>query len=164
MTATYDLILRGGDVADHNGVGRADIGVRGGKIVAIGYLAQASAGEVFDAQGPPILPGVNDSQVHFREPGRTHKEDFETGSRAAALGGVTGVFEMPNTDPPTTTVDALNDKLTRAKGRFWVDHAFYAGASPDNYATLLDLERTPGCCGIKTFMGSSTGTLLVKDY
>ncbi len=163
MTATYDLILRGGDVANHNGVGRADIGVRGGVIVAIGDLSQASAGEVFEAKGLTILPGVIDSQVHFREPGLTHKEDFETGSRAAALGGVTAVFEMPNTDPPTTTVDALNDKLNRAKGRFWVDHAFYAGASPDNYETLPDLERTPGCCGIKTFMGSSTGTLLVKD-
>jgi dihydroorotase len=106
---------------------------------------------------------VIDTQVHFREPGNTHKEDLETGTRAAALGGVTAVFEMPNTAPPTTTADALADKIARAKGRAHVDHAFYAGASPDNYAQLAELERQPGCCGIKTFMGSSTGTLLVSD-
>lgn len=159
----YDLIVRRGVVVDASGEGEADIGVVAGKIVAIGDLKTASAGEVFDAKGLHVLPGVIDSQVHFREPGLTHKEDFETGSRAAALGGVTGVFEMPNTSPPTTTVDALNDKLARAKGRFWVDHAFYAGASPENFDQLAVLERLPGCCGIKTFMGSSTGTLLVGD-
>lgn len=162
MTA-FDLVLRGGTVVNHNGEGLADIGVRDGRISAIGDLATASAGETFDAKGLHILPGVIDTQVHFREPGNTHKEDLETGTRAAVLGGVTAVFEMPNTAPPTTTVEALADKIARAKGRAYVDHAFYAGASPENFEQLPELERQPGCCGIKTFMGSSTGTLLVGD-
>jgi dihydroorotase len=109
------------------------------------------------------LPGVIDTQVHFREPGNEHKEDLETGTRAAALGGVTAVFEMPNTAPPTTSADALNEKLRRARGRAHVDHAFYVGATHENADQLGELERLPGCCGVKTFMGSSTGTLLVGD-
>jgi dihydroorotase len=114
-------------------------------------------------KGLHVLPGAIDSQVHFREPGPTHKEDLETGSRAAVLGGVTSVFEMPNTAPPTTTAEALNDKLTRARGRMWCDHAFYVGATPDNAETLKQLELMPGVAGVKMFMGSSTGTLLVPD-
>lgn len=160
---TFDLVLRGGTIANHAGEGLGDIGVRGGRIVAIGDLKTASAGQVFDATGVHILPGVIDTQVHFREPGNTHKEDLETGTRAAALGGVTAVFEMPNTAPPTTSVEALEEKLARAKGRAHVDHAFYAGATHDNAEQLGEIERTPGCCGVKTFMGSSTGTLLVGD-
>jgi dihydroorotase len=160
---TYDLILRGGTIANHAGEGLGDIGVRAGKIVAIGDLKQASAGAVFDAAGLTILPGVIDTQVHFREPGNEQKENLETGTRAAALGGVTGVFEMPNTAPPTTSAQALLDKIARAKGRAHVDHAFYAGATHENAAQLGEIERTPGCCGVKTFMGSSTGTLLVGD-
>ncbi len=160
---TFDLIVRGGVVVNHAGEGRADVGVNGGKIAAIGDLGQASAGAVFDAAGLHVLPGVIDTQVHFREPGNTHKEDLETGTRAAALGGVTAVFEMPNTAPPTTSAEALNDKLARAKGRAHVDHAFYIGATHDNADQLSELERLPGCCGVKTFMGSSTGSLLVGD-
>ncbi len=159
----FDLILRGGIVFTPSGEVRADVGVTDGRIAAIGDLASASAGETFDARGLHILPGIIDTQVHFREPGLTHKEDFETGSRAAALGGVTAVFEMPNTDPSTTNEAALADKLARAKGRFHVDHAFYVGATEDNADHLGDLERLPGCCGVKTFMGSSTGSLLVRD-
>jgi dihydroorotase len=163
MSAAFDLVVRGGVVATPSGLGEADIGVRDGRIAAIGGLVQASAGETFDAKGLTVLPGVIDTQVHFREPGLTHKEDFETGSAAAALGGVTAVFEMPNTNPSTTTADALNDKLARAKGRFRVDHAFYVGAARENFAQLGELERLPGCAGVKTFMGSSTGSLLVPD-
>ena len=161
--SAFDLIVRGGTIANHSGEGLGDIGVKAGRITAIGDLATASAGQVIDAKGLHVLPGVIDTQVHFREPGNTHKEDLETGTRAAALGGVTAVFEMPNTAPPTTTVEALADKIARAKGRAHVDHAFYAGASPENYAQLPELERQPGCCGVKTFMGSSTGSLLVSD-
>src|SRR4029453_8332807 len=106
----------GGTIVNHAGEGPGDIGVRDGFIAAIGDLARASPGKVIDAKGLHVLPGVIDTQVHFREPGAEHKEDLETGSRAAALGGVTAVFEMPNTAPPTTSVDALNDKLKRAKG------------------------------------------------
>jgi dihydroorotase len=101
--------------------------------------------------------------VHFREPGPVHKEDLESGTRGAVLGGVTTVFEMPNTDPPTTTEAAIADKLARARGRAWTDHAFYVGASPENADELGSLERLPGVCGIKMFMGSSTGSLLVAD-
>ena len=103
MAATYDLILTGGTVVNHDGQGRRDIGVNGGRIAAIGDLSRASSGQTIDCDGLHILPGVIDSQVHFREPGLEHKEDLETGSRAAVLGGVTAVFEMPNTNPPTTT-------------------------------------------------------------
>src|SRR5579862_8165039 len=162
LPQTYDLIVRGGEVVNHAGRGPADIGVRGGKIAAIGDLSQASAGEVFDATGLTVLPGVIDTQVHFREPGLEWKEDLETGSRAAVLGGVVAVFEMPNTEPTTTDAGALEDKLARAKGRMHCDHAFYVGGTHENAQWLGELERLPGCCGIKVFMGASTGTLLVQ--
>ncbi|MDO9472138.1 MAG: dihydroorotase [Caulobacter sp.] len=163
MTQTYDLIIRGGEVVNHAGRGFTDVGVRDGKIVAIGDLSQASAGEVFDAAGLTVLPGVIDSQVHFREPGLEWKEDLETGANGAVLGGVVAVFEMPNTEPTTTDPDALADKLRRAKGRMSCDHAFYVGGTHENARFLGELERLPGCCGIKVFMGASTGTLLIKD-
>jgi len=159
----FDLIVRGGTIVNHNGEGVGDIGVAGGRIAAIGDLARLSADVEIEAAGLHVLPGVIDTQVHFREPGNEHKEDLETGTRAAALGGVTAVFEMPNTAPPTTTAEALNDKLRRAKGRAHVDHAFYVGATHENADQLGELERLPGCCGVKTFMGASTGTLLVGD-
>jgi dihydroorotase len=163
MAGTFDLIVRGGEVVNHAGRGPADVGVRVGRIAAIGELGQASAGEVFDATGLTVLPGVIDTQVHFREPGMEWKEDLETGSRGAVLGGVTAVFEMPNTDPTTTSAEALADKLARAKGRMHCDHAFYVGGTHENAAHLGELERLPGCCGVKVFVGSSTGSLLIAD-
>jgi dihydroorotase len=162
MAETFDLLIRGGIAATPGGVAQADIGVRGGRIASIGSLAGARAGEIFEAKGLHILPGVIDTQVHFREPGNEHKEDLETGSLAAVLGGVTGVFEMPNTNPPTTTRAAIEDKLARARGRMHCDYAFYAGATPANVGALGDLERIPGVCGVKAFLGSSTGTLLLS--
>src|SRR5438105_9777830 len=158
----FDLVIRGGTVAGPEGVGEADIGILAGRIAAIGSIAEGSAAEVFEAKGLHVLPGVIDTQVHFREPGNEHKEDLETGSRAAVLGGVTGVFEMPNTNPPTTTRAAIEDKLTRAKSRMHCDYAFYAGATPGNVGALGELERIPGVCGVKAFLGSSTGTLLLN--
>ncbi|WP_298745034.1 dihydroorotase [uncultured Brevundimonas sp.] len=163
MTQTYDLIVRGGEVANHAGRGRADVGVIDGRIAFVGDLSQAGAGETVDAAGLTVLPGVIDTQVHFREPGLEWKEDLETGSRAAALGGVTAVFEMPNTEPSTTDADTLADKLARARDRMWTDHAFYIGGTHENARYLAELERLPGCCGVKVFMGASTGTLLVAD-
>jgi dihydroorotase len=163
MPETYDLIVRGGEVVNHAGRGFADVGVKGGKIAAIGDLAQASAGEVFDAAGLTVMPGVIDTQVHFREPGLEWKEDLETGSQCAVLGGVVAVFEMPNTEPTTTDPDALADKLARAKDRMHCDHAFYVGGTHENAPWLGELERLPGACGVKVFMGASTGTLLVQD-
>lgn len=161
MSETFDLIIRGGTVATPNGIAPADIAVRGGRIAQVGALGDAKAASVFEARGLHVLPGVMDTQVHFREPGNTHKEDLESGSRAAVLGGVTSVFEMPNTNPPTTTAAAIADKLARAKGRMHCDHAFYVGASPENVSELAKLERLPGTAGVKAFLGSSTGTLLL---
>jgi dihydroorotase len=163
MPETFDLIVRGGEVVNHAGRGQADVGVRGGKVAAIGDLGQASAGEVFDAAGLTVLPGVIDTHVHFREPGLEWKEDLESGSRGAVLGGVVGVFDMPNTEPATTDADALTDKLVRARGRMHCDHAFYMGGTHENARFLGELERLPGCCGVKVFMGASTGSLLVQD-
>jgi len=163
MSQTFDLVVRGGRVFTPGGLVEADIGVRDGRIAALADLPPHCAGAEVRAQGLVVLPGVIDTQVHFREPGLTHKEDLESGSRAAALGGVTAFFEMPNTNPPTADAAALEEKLRLAKGRAHVDHAFYLGATEENAEQLGALERLPGCCGVKTFMGSSTGTLLVPD-
>ncbi|RUZ31596.1 dihydroorotase, partial [Mesorhizobium sp. M7A.F.Ca.CA.001.04.1.1] len=159
----YDLILTGGTVVNHDGEGARDIGVKDGRIAAIGDLRQASAGETIDCRGLHILPGVVDSQVHFREPGLEHKEDLETGSRAAVLGGVTAVFEMPNTNPLTTSEATLADKVRRGTGRMHCDFAFWVGGTRENAGDVGELERLPGAAGIKVFMGSSTGDLLVED-
>jgi dihydroorotase len=162
MKESFDLLIRGGTIATPNGIAQGDVGVIGGRIAAIGSLPNAQAAEIFEAKGLHVLPGVMDTQVHFREPGNAHKEDLASGSLAAILGGVTSVFEMPNTVPPTTTRAAIQDKLDRAHGRMHCDHAFYAGATPQNIGALADLERMPGVCGIKAFLGSSTGTLLLN--
>jgi dihydroorotase len=163
MAETYDLILKGGIVVNHDGEGPRDLGIRAGRFVAIDDLSRASAGEVIDCKGLHVLPGVIDTQVHFREPGLTHKEDLESGSRSAVMGGVTGVFEMPNTDPLTVSAEALADKVKRGHHRMHCDFAFFVGATVDNTKHLPELERLPGCAGIKVFMGSSTGSLLVAD-
>ncbi|MBZ9674884.1 dihydroorotase [Mesorhizobium sp. ES1-1] len=163
MAMTYDLILTGGTVVNHDGEGARDIGVRQGRIAAIGDLAQASAGETIDCRGLHILPGVIDSQVHFREPGLEHKEDLESGSRSAVLGGVTAVFEMPNTNPLTTSEATLADKVQRGTDRMHCDFAFWVGGTRENAKDVGELERLPGAAGIKVFMGSSTGDLLVED-
>jgi dihydroorotase len=162
MTASYDLIVKNGTVYLPGGPVSADIGVIGGRIANIGALG-GDAGEVIDCTGLHVLPGVIDSQVHFREPGLEHKEDLESGSRAAVMGGVTAVFEMPNTKPNTDTADRVADKLARAHHRMWCDHAFYVGATSSNAESLKELERLPGTAGVKIFMGASTGDLLVAD-
>jgi dihydroorotase len=163
MAETYDLILAGGTVVNQDGASARDIGVCGGRIAALGKIAENAAGERIDCKGLHILPGVIDTQVHFREPGATHKEDLETGSRSAVLGGVTAVFEMPNTDPLTVDVGSLADKVRRAHGRMHCDFAFFVGGTRDNVADLAELEHLPAVAGIKVFMGSSTGKLLVAD-
>jgi dihydroorotase len=162
MAERYDLILRGGNLVNHDGEGVRDVALRDGRIAAIGALSEPAA-EVIDCRGLHILPGVIDSHVHFREPGLTHKEDLESGSRGAVLGGVTAVFEMPNTEPPTTDADALADKVKRAHHRMHCDFAFYIGATRENTPALAELERLRGACGVKVFMGSSTGSLLIED-
>ncbi len=163
MTETFDLVVKGGRVVTPGGLVDIDVGVRGGQIVALGSLATARTGTTIDAAGLHVLPGVIDTQVHFREPGLEHKEDLATGTASAVLGGVTTVFEMPNTKPLTLRAPELKDKLARAKGRASSDYAFFIGAAAENAEELGALERLPGCCGVKMFMGSSTGSLLVPD-
>lgn len=157
----FDLILENGCVWTPGGLVETSIGVRGGKIAALGVSGDAA--ERIDCTGLTILPGVIDSQVHFREPGLEHKEDLESGSRAAVLGGVTAVFEMPNTKPNTDSAERIHDKLRRAHHRMWCDHAFYVGATAANADQLGELERLPGTAGVKIFMGASTGDLLVSE-
>ena len=159
----FDLVVEGGILVTPGGLVHADVGVRDGRIVAIGDLSNARTAEILDVGGAHVLPGVIDAQVHFREPGNTHKEDLATGTTAAVLGGVTAVLEMPNTDPPTTSAEALADKVARLRGRARCDVGFFVGATPANAGDLGQLEGLPGCCGVKVFMGSSTGSLLVSD-
>ena len=163
MTQTFDVILKSGTVVNQDGEGPCDIGITAGRIAALGALGQASAGQVIDCRGLHILPGVIDTQVHFREPGLTHKEDLESGSRSAVMGGVTAVFEMPNTNPLTVTEEAFTAKVKAGYHRMHCDYAFFIGGTHKNAIDLPELERLPGCCGVKVFIGSSTGNLLVED-
>src|ERR1700733_13817178 len=129
MKQRFDTILKSGTVVNQDGEGVRDIGIIDGRIAEIGGLGRAAAAEMIGGKGLPTLPGVRAPQVHFREPGLIHKEDLETGSRSAVMGGVTAVFEMPNTDPLTTSAGALADKLARAKGRMHCDFAFWVGGT-----------------------------------
>lgn len=163
MKKHFDMIIKNGLVYSQGRFHNTDLAITNGIIEALGNFQSSSADEIIDATGLHVLPGVIDTQVHFREPGLEHKEDLESGTLSALAGGVTAVFEMPNTKPATTTLEALKDKLNRAKNRTYTDHAFYVGASHDNIAELANLELEAGVCGVKIFMGSSTGSLLVED-
>ncbi|MBO6826591.1 MAG: dihydroorotase [Sneathiella sp.] len=158
-----DLLIKNGTVVSHRGIDQLDIAIRDEKIVAIGNLKDVSAKEAIDATGLHVLPGVIDSQVHFREPGLEHKEDLATGTAAAALGGVTAIFEMPNTNPLTLTAKDMADKVRRGREKAWTDFAFFIGAAAENVENLPMLERQEGVSGVKLFMGSSTGSLLVDN-
>jgi dihydroorotase len=163
MADAFDLLIRGATVVNQDGTGIRDVAVKDGRIAAIGSLGNARAAEIIDATGLHVLPGVIDTQVHFREPGLEHKEDLETGSRAAVAGGVTAVFEMPNTKPLTTSAETLADKVRRARHRMFCDFAFFVGGTRENVDDIPALERLESSAGIKVFMGSSTGDLLVDD-
>ena len=152
MNQRFDTILKSGTVVNQDGEGVRDIAINNGRIAEIGGLGQATAAEVIDCKGLHILPGVIDTQVHFREPGLSHKEDLETGSRSAVMGGVTAVFEMPNTDPLTVTEQAFTEKVKLGHHRMHCDFAFFIGGTRDNVAELPELERAPGCAGVKVFM------------
>ena len=151
-----------------------DVFIKEGKIAAIGsealrqrqkYSGQTASAScrVIKAKGLSLLPGIIDTQVHFRDPGLTHKEDFFHGSKGAILGGVTTVFDMPNTQPPTTTLSAFKDKQHRVEKKAWCNFALFAGASRENLSHLSEMEKERACCGVKIFMGSSTGSLLVEE-
>ena len=160
---TLDLLIRQGLVVTGSGSFTANVGIERGKIVAIGALEDVEAFETIEADGLWVLPGAIDTQVHFREPGLEHKEDLESGTRSALHGGVTSILEMPNTNPTTTTPEALMDKLNRADGRAWCHYGFFFGATAGNADNLSVFERLPGTPGVKIFMGSSTGSLLVDE-
>lgn len=163
MDNNYDLILSNALAMTPSGLVDTEIAVKDGKIVAIGELPHRKAVEILDCKHRHVLPGVIDSQVHFREPGNEHKEDLATGTLSAVAGGVTAVFEMPNTNPLTITRESLDDKLNRADGRAWCDYAFYVGGTADNADDIAALEKLDGCSGVKIFMGSSTGNLLLSE-
>src|SRR3954453_11381248 len=141
MNQRFDTILKSGTVVNQDGEGVRDIGITEGRIAAIGGLGQASAADVIDCKGLHILPGVIDTQVHFREPGQTHKEDLETGSRSAVMGGVTAVFEMSNTDPLTVTEQTFTDKVNRCPHCMHFDFEFFIGGTRENVLDLPELER-----------------------
>ena len=160
----YDLILKNGNVyIDNKNIQKVDIGIKSGIISSIGNLNNKEALEIINLKNLLVLPGCIDSQVHFREPGLTHKEDIESGTKGAILGGITSIFEMPNTIPMTTNKNAFEQKLKIAEQKAYCNYAFFIGASKENYTDLKNLEQLPGCSGIKIFMGSSTGDLLVED-
>ncbi len=162
MSDNYSLIIKNGSCYIEGKFQNIDLAISGNKIIKIGKVNLNSA-KVFDASGKIVLPGVIDTQVHFREPGANDAENLESGSRAAIVGGVTSVFEMPNTNPPTSTFKEFNNKLNAAKNRMFCNYAFYFGATPDNMKELASVNTLEGCCGVKLFAGSSTGNLLVSE-
>lgn len=159
----HDLVIRSGTVVTGTQTVRADVAINDGAIEGIGDYSSDDARESISAEGLHVLPGVIDSHVHLREPGFEDREDLETGTSAAVLGGVTAICDMPNTEPPTTSRDAINDKLYRAGGRASCDYAFFIGAAGENVEQLGELERVEGCPGLKISMGSSPGGLLIDD-
>ena len=159
----YDLVLKNGSVVLPEGIKTIDIGILNGSIRDIGNLSGSDTHDSIDCSGLHVLPGVIDSQVHFREPGLENKENLESGMLAAAAGGVTAVFEMPNTNPLTITPETIEDKLKRASRVAWTDYAFYLGGTGRTGPNLGKWENAPGICGIKIFMGASTGDLLAAS-
>ncbi len=162
MSDNYSLIIKNGSCYIEGKFQNVDLALSGKKIKKIGKV-DLNSSKVFDASGKIVLPGVIDTQVHFREPGKNNAENLETGSRAAIAGGVTSVFEMPNTNPPTSTFKEFKNKLSAAKNRMFCNYAFYFGATPDNMKELASVNTLEGCCGVKLFAGSSTGNLLVSQ-
>ncbi len=159
----YDVVLRGGTLVLPWGEAAGDVGVRQGRIAAIGALGPVAAAETIDCTGLHVLPGLVDSHVHLREPGDPAVETIESGTRGAILGGLTAVFDMPNTNPSITSRERLDWKRQHIAGRAWCDMGFYVGAAKSNIAELAGLEAEANVCAVKVFAGSSTGDLLVED-
>jgi len=156
-----DLIIKNGTCFIDGNLQKKDIGIKQAKITNINDKISDDTKEIFDAKSLIVLPGCIDTQVHFREPGSTDTEDLNSGSKAAIVGGITSVFEMPNTNPPTANKEEFQKKLDLAKNRMFCNYAFYFGATPTNHSELAKLKDLEGCCGVKLFAGSSTGNLLV---
>ena len=157
-----DLIIRNGHCYIQGELKNVDVAVKNGKIPKIGQISEEAKEEI-NTKDRIVLPGCIDTQTHFREPGSTDTEDLHSGSRAAIVGGITSVFEMPNTNPPTSNMKEFQRKLDLAKDRMYCNYAFYFGATAENSKDLASLSDLEGCCGIKLFAGSSTGNLLVAE-
>ena len=164
MMKKIDLIGKNGSYVTHKKTIKGDIAIHKGKIYRVGNIFDLKASKTIDARGLHILPGAIDTQVHFREPGNTDKEDLKSGSRAAVAGGITTVFDMPNNNPSMSTKTLFKKKLNGAKNRMFCNYAFYFGAEKNNTTEIKKMEKEVGCCGIKVFVGVSTGTLIVSDY
>ena len=157
------LLIINAEVVNEGRRFEADVLVEGGRIAAVGADLQGrDADRVVDAAGLLLLPGMIDDQVHFREPGLTHKADFTSESRAAVAGGITSFMEMPNSKPPTLSLEALEAKHARAAQVSRANYSFYLGASNDNIDAIRSVQ-VGQCCGVKVFMGASTGNMLVDD-
>ena len=163
MSESFDLIIKNGLCFIEGNLKRVDIGLKDSLIKEIKELSIFKASQIIDAKNLLVLPGAIDTQVHFREPGATDSENLNSGSRAAIMGGITSVFEMPNTNPPTSSKKEFLKKINLASNRMFCNYAFYFGATPNNSKELRELDSLEGCCGVKLFVGSSTGNLLVKN-
>src|SRR5580658_7385013 len=163
MSEHFSLLIRNGTAVFPWGEAAENIGVRHGRIAAIGVSSSATADETFDAAGLHVLPGLIDSHVHLRDPGDPSVETLATGTRAAVLGGVATVFDMPNTNPPVIDQGALDWKRNYAEQHSWCDIGLYVAGAKTNIDELATLEQQPGVCAIKVFAGSSTSSLLVED-
>ena len=154
------LIIKNGFLVSSNGIIKKDIYIKNGKIEKIDSNLNIDGANIIDANQLHVIPGAIDPQVHFREPGLTHKEDIESGSRAAVAGGVTTFFEMPNTNPATITSELLSQKFDIASKTSVANYSFFLGATPNNFSEIANMQDN---CGLKIFMGSSTGDLLVDS-
>ncbi|OHV11924.1 dihydroorotase [Kushneria phosphatilytica] len=155
-----DLLITNARVVNEGQVQTLDVGIRDGRIERLASHIDQPARETLDANGRHLLPGMMDDQVHFREPGLTHKADMASESAAAVAGGITSFMEMPNVRPPTLDAATLEAKYELARERAWANYAFYHGASNDNLEAIKALDPST-TCGIKIFMGASTGNMLV---
>jgi dihydroorotase len=163
MSAHYEMTIRDGVCVLPWGMEQTDIGVRHGRIAALGVPHEATADETIDAAGLHVLPGLIDSHVHLRDPGDASVETIPTGTKAAVLGGLAAVFDMPNTSPSITDAPRLAWKQDHVERSAWCDIGLYIGGTKTNIAELAALETGRGVCAIKVFAGSSTGDLLVED-
>ena len=157
------ILIVNANIVNDGETREGDVYIKDGRIEQVGMdLAARPADVILDARGKVLLPGLIDDQVHFREPGLTHKGDIFSESRAAVAGGITGYMEMPNTQPSTTTRSLLEEKFATAVGRSFANYSFYLGATNDNIEEIKALDPLRAC-GVKVFMGASTGGLLVDD-
>ena len=163
MPEHFDLLIRGGICVLPWGEAESDVGIRDGRIAAVGAEPGATAEMVVEARGLHVLPGLIDPHVHFRDPGDAAVETIGTGSKAAVLGGLAAVFDMPNTSPSITDADQVAWKQGYVEREAWCDMGLYVGAAKSNIEELAALELEAGVCGVKVFAGSSTGDLLIED-